>query len=558
MANKILKARVQNKCDTAANWKLATNFKPLKGEIILYTDTKQMKVGDGNTLVNNLPFYPSGDVTAAGNNTFTGSNVFTKNANFKDGVLIPSNTEPNKENVSITSKFVQVYARDDVSATWGFLYPDRITLNGSNYSTNYKSSSIGYNKGTSTTMTLNFPAVNSSQTTQTIATLEGAQTFSGTNTFKSGGIKIQNVEQATGGSGIMTTTIKGWSASGGGNNDFTLTLPKASGTITTNEYISDYIQANPTSTGTTSLTKLKVGSTVYNLSSGSGDVTAAGNNTFSGTNTFSNTVTFNMPAAPFKATQDGKLACTNGLELDFSQSTIKFRDSARAVHGTIVQADASVHSGSTDVTLTLPKKTGTIVADSTDNVFTGTNTFKSNNFIYSTVDPTYVEVKQLGDGTGNYTFSVASTKLTKNSLVIQNGDENNYIKYGRSSIQYKNGSSSSVVTLKIPYSSTTPPVTTLTIATLEGDQTFKGDNTFTGEQTFEQAVYFQITPQVNSEVGLEICPAGSTHKAEINIDADTLSDGNIALEIVGGGYIATQQWVTALFSYANNTLTINV
>lgn len=65
MANKILKTRVQNKCDTAANWKLATNFKPLKGEIILYTDTKQMKVGDGNTLVDNLPFYLSSGGSSA-------------------------------------------------------------------------------------------------------------------------------------------------------------------------------------------------------------------------------------------------------------------------------------------------------------------------------------------------------------------------------------------------------------------------------------------------------------------------------------------------------------
>lgn len=57
MADRILKTRVQNKNDTSANWKLATNFKPLKGEMILYTDTKQIKVGDGNTLVNDLPLF---------------------------------------------------------------------------------------------------------------------------------------------------------------------------------------------------------------------------------------------------------------------------------------------------------------------------------------------------------------------------------------------------------------------------------------------------------------------------------------------------------------------
>ena len=98
------------------------------------------------------------------------------------------------------------------------------------------------------------------------------------------------------------------------------------------------------------------------------------------------------------------------------------------------------------------------------------------------------------------------------------------------------------------------------LATLQGDQTFTGDNTFTGEQTFNQAVYFEKTPSVNSEVGLEISPVGTTYTAKINVDKNTLIDGgaNIALEIVSGGRIATREWVTALFSYANNTLTINI
>ena len=80
-----IKTRVRNKNDTKAHWDLAEQFKPLKGEIILYTDTRQMKVGDGETLVGALPFYPSGDVTAAGNNTFTGSNKFTQKPRFNSG-----------------------------------------------------------------------------------------------------------------------------------------------------------------------------------------------------------------------------------------------------------------------------------------------------------------------------------------------------------------------------------------------------------------------------------------------------------------------------------------
>lgn len=57
----IVKTRIQNKNDIEANWLKATNFTPLKGEVIIYNedsthDYKRVKVGDGKTLVSNLPF----------------------------------------------------------------------------------------------------------------------------------------------------------------------------------------------------------------------------------------------------------------------------------------------------------------------------------------------------------------------------------------------------------------------------------------------------------------------------------------------------------------------
>ena len=90
MATKTFKGRIQNKHDTEANWNAAVNFKPLAGELIIYDEdnthsTPRFKVGDGNTLVSNLPFYPSGDVTATGSNTFTGSNKFTQKPRFNSG-----------------------------------------------------------------------------------------------------------------------------------------------------------------------------------------------------------------------------------------------------------------------------------------------------------------------------------------------------------------------------------------------------------------------------------------------------------------------------------------
>lgn len=59
--NKEIVSRIVHKHDTAANWENAKNFIPMKGEIIVYDiDTthehERFKIGDGKTLVNDLPF----------------------------------------------------------------------------------------------------------------------------------------------------------------------------------------------------------------------------------------------------------------------------------------------------------------------------------------------------------------------------------------------------------------------------------------------------------------------------------------------------------------------
>lgn len=56
MADKNLKARIVNKNGTSAEWEKATSFIPKKGELILYTDLNKIKIGDGVTKVNALPF----------------------------------------------------------------------------------------------------------------------------------------------------------------------------------------------------------------------------------------------------------------------------------------------------------------------------------------------------------------------------------------------------------------------------------------------------------------------------------------------------------------------
>ena len=56
-----IKSRIVHKHDVEANWKMATTFVPKQGEIIIYDkdatcDYERVKIGDGSTLVSNLPF----------------------------------------------------------------------------------------------------------------------------------------------------------------------------------------------------------------------------------------------------------------------------------------------------------------------------------------------------------------------------------------------------------------------------------------------------------------------------------------------------------------------
>jgi hypothetical protein len=61
MADKKLIGRIVHKHDIQANWEKATNFVPMKGELIVYDiddthDYERIKIGDGKTLVSELPF----------------------------------------------------------------------------------------------------------------------------------------------------------------------------------------------------------------------------------------------------------------------------------------------------------------------------------------------------------------------------------------------------------------------------------------------------------------------------------------------------------------------
>lgn len=70
MAEKLLNSRIINKHDTAANWAKATNFIPKSGELIIYTDgglttgIARAKIGDGITLLSELPWFITDQITS--------------------------------------------------------------------------------------------------------------------------------------------------------------------------------------------------------------------------------------------------------------------------------------------------------------------------------------------------------------------------------------------------------------------------------------------------------------------------------------------------------------
>lgn len=87
MSEKTITTRVLQKTDTKANWDKATNFIPKKGELIIYSDLRRIKVGDGTTKVGALQFladdntnthYTTGAYVGATN---TKSNASTTNGN---------------------------------------------------------------------------------------------------------------------------------------------------------------------------------------------------------------------------------------------------------------------------------------------------------------------------------------------------------------------------------------------------------------------------------------------------------------------------------------------
>jgi hypothetical protein len=90
-----LKTRILMKADTSENWSKAENFSPLEREPIFYTDTGEIKLGDGETNVNALPTFikdVSDNVKVSGNKVVISSDKVTEDLKVEAGNATIKNT----------------------------------------------------------------------------------------------------------------------------------------------------------------------------------------------------------------------------------------------------------------------------------------------------------------------------------------------------------------------------------------------------------------------------------------------------------------------------------
>lgn len=112
--NKTFQGRIIQKHDTKANWDKATNFVPLKGEIIIYDDLKKIKIGDGATKVENLIFINDLDTINGKYLPLTGGTM-TGNININNKTITNLKT-PTADTEAANKKYVddQVAANDHI------------------------------------------------------------------------------------------------------------------------------------------------------------------------------------------------------------------------------------------------------------------------------------------------------------------------------------------------------------------------------------------------------------------------------------------------------------
>ena len=233
---KRMKVRLVCKHDTEANWIKAINFIPEKGEVIIYDiddnhSYERMKIGDGVTIVSSLPFVLDSVTIDTSNfakldaaNTFTGDNTFNNDVTLKG------------------SKITIEESGDAVNHV-GYLDWNSIKL-------------LDVNNGEGLTYTFPYESVsNDAGTIRTIASLEAANTFTGTNTFKKH-IVIEPAaapEECIEFKNANITWYGNWISGGSSDSHYNFLLPRSktgNHTFAMLDDIVEFKESNPLGAGT--------------------------------------------------------------------------------------------------------------------------------------------------------------------------------------------------------------------------------------------------------------------------------------------------------------------
>ena len=233
---KRMKVRLVCKHDTEANWIKAINFIPEKGEVIIYDiddnhSYERMKIGDGVTIVSSLPFVLDSVTIDTSNfakldaaNTFTGTNTFNND-------------------VTLKGSKITIEESGDVVNHVGYLDWNSIKL-------------LDVNNGEGLTYTFPYESVsNDAGTIRTIASLEAANTFTGTNTFKKR-IVIEPTaapEECIEFKNANITWYGNWISGGSSDSHYNFLLPRSktgNHTFAMLDDIVEFKESNPLGAGT--------------------------------------------------------------------------------------------------------------------------------------------------------------------------------------------------------------------------------------------------------------------------------------------------------------------
>lgn len=485
-----------------------------KGQPFFETDTNKLYMGDGTTALKSLK-----PIVESSNNEFTGDNVFRGSSSFFNSAYFGSG-----------ATFSAVAnATFGVKGTGYYLYQTDVTTNNTaqlilggttedNTTTSYKVGTIVNKQATLTLPTTTGTVALTNELAQVITITSTTLTDDQLTAIKSSDLNkisyngyIYSLYETNGTNRVytanylntgkrLTVDISTKAVTTGSLNSLTSqshysaynyvgAADSASNAATTNgnTYLKLYengikrSQFKIVGSGATTVSSDDNGNITISSSGGSGDVTAAGNNTFTGDNTFTGTNKFSILKYS---------SATNGLELNFNNSTILFKDARHSNYGTTLQANMSVGYGTTNATITLPNKTGTLAL--TDDCYTyidktinnviatsTTTTFTADEMtqIYNNYGTTVIHLSSLESGASKpvekflYSYGKAQDA---NFFIFISPVYNNY--------QY-------VLTVSGSAGATaTATITRTSIGNSVGNVTTAGDNTFTGTNKFSKSI----------------------------------------------------------------------